>query len=100
MAVIKSGRASDITYGRVAGVEGTARLSYSGVPRLIRNVMTIDPREELSQVSTAGDSGSWWVEEETMNVVGLHFAGSDSPERALAIDMQPILDALKVDLAV
>jgi endonuclease G len=95
MAVTKSGRASGITRGRVAGVEGTARLPYSGVYRLIRNVMTIDPREEVSQVSTGGDSGSWWLEEETMNVVGLHFAGSDSPERGLAIDMQPILDALK-----
>ena len=100
MAVIKSGRASGITRGRVAGVEGTARMTYSGVTRLIRNVMTINPRDALSQVSTGGDSGSWWLEEETMNVVGLHFAGSDRPERALAIDMQPILDALKVDMAV
>ena len=100
MAVIKSGRASGITHGRVAGVEGTARLSYSGVDRLIRNVMTIDPRDASSQASAAGDSGSFWLEEETMNVVGLHFAGSDDPERALAIDMQPILDALKVDMAV
>ena len=100
MAVIKSGRASGVTYGRVAGVEGTARMTYSGVSRLIRNVMTIDPRDALSQVSTGGDSGSFWLEEETMNVVGLHFAGSDRPERALAIDMQPILDALKVDMAV
>ncbi len=100
MAVTKSGRASGVTYGRVAGVEGTARMTYSGVTRLIRNVMTINPRDALSQVSTGGDSGSWWLEEETMNVVGLHFAGSDRPERALAIDMQPILDALKVDMAV
>ena len=101
MAVIKSGRASEITYGRVSGVEGTAKMTYSGgVTRLIRNVMTIDRRVEGSQVSTGGDSGSWWLEEETMNVVGLHFAGSDDPERALAIDMQPILDALKVDIAV
>jgi len=99
MAVIKSGRASGITRGRVAGVEGTARMSYSGVRRLIRNVITIDPRDALSQVSTGGDSGSFWLEEETMNVVGLHFAGSDRPERALAIDMQPILDALKVNIA-
>ena len=75
-------------------------MTYSGVSRLIRNVMTIDPRDALSQVSTGGDSGSFWLEEETMNVVGLHFAGSDRPERALAIDMQPILDALKVDMAV
>ncbi len=100
MAVVKSGRASGVTYGRVAGVEGTARMNYSGVNRLIRNVMTIDPRVEFSQVSTGGDSGSFWIHEETMNVVGLHFAGSDNPERALAIDIQPILDVLKVDISV
>ena len=100
MAVKKSGRGSDITHGRVAGVEGTARLNYSGVDRLIRNVMTIEPRDAALQVSAPGDSGSFWIDEETMNVVGLHFAGSGDPERALAIDMQPILDALKVDMAV
>ena len=75
-------------------------MTYSGVTRLIRNVITIDPRDALSQVSTGGDSGSFWIDEETSSVVGLHFAGSDRPERALAIDMQPILDVLKVDIAV
>jgi endonuclease G len=32
--------------------------------------------------------------------VGLHFAGSDVPERGLAIDLQAVLDALNVDLAI
>ena len=35
-----------------------------------------------------------------MQAVGLHFAGSDFPERALALDMQSVLDALNVDLAI
>jgi len=96
--VIKSGRTTGVTRGRVTGVEGTARMPYSGVYRRIRNVMTIDPRRG-PYVSAGGDSGSFWLDEETMNVVGLHFAGSDRPERALAIDMQPILDALNVNIA-
>lgn len=100
MEVVKSGRSSAITHGRVSGIEGTAKMRYDGVTRLIRNVMTIDPRQAMTQVSAPGDSGSFWIEEESMKVVGLHFAGSDSPERALAIDMQPILDALNVDLAI
>jgi endonuclease G len=100
MAVIKSGRASGITRGRVVGVEGTARMTYSGVNRLIRNVMTIDPPDASSECSRGGDSSCAWCCEETMNVVGMHFAGSDDPERALAMDIQPILDALKVDMAV
>lgn len=100
MEVVKSGRTSGITYGRISGIEGTTKMTYAGVLRLIRNVMTIDPRQAMAQVSAPGDSGSFWIEEESMKVVGLHFVGSDSPERALAIDMQPILDALNVDLAI
>ena len=99
MSVTKSGRQSDVTYGRVTGVDGTARLPYSGVYRVINNVMTIEPREVHAQVSAGGDSGSFWLDEETMHVVGLHFAGSDRPERALAINIQPVLDALNVDVA-
>jgi endonuclease G len=100
MEVIKSGRRTGITYGRVTGVEGTARLNYRGVNRVIRNVVTIEPRVALGQVSAAGDSGAEWLEEKTMHAVGLHFAGGDHPERALAIDIQPVLDALDVDLVV
>jgi hypothetical protein len=99
MEVVKSGRKTDVTYGSVTGVEGTIRISYSGVKRLIRNVITIVPRRG-SEVSAGGDSGSFWLEEETMHAVGLHFAGGDDPERALAIDMQPILDALNVEMLV
>jgi endonuclease G len=97
MEVVKSGRKTDVTYGRVTGVEGTIRMSYSGVKRLIRNVITIVPRRG-PEVSAGGDSGSFWLEEKTMHAVGLHFAGGDHPERALAIDMHPVLDALNVDL--
>ena len=99
MKVIKSGRRTNITRGRVTGVEGVIKISYNGVKRLIRNVITIEPRLGV-EVRAGGDSGSLWLEEETMHVVGLHFAGSNHPERALAIDIQPVLDALNVDMAV
>lgn len=97
MEVVKSGRTSGITHGRVIGVEGSLKMTYDGVSRVIRNVMEIEPREGLT-VSEPGDSGSFWLDEETMCAVGLHFAGGDYPERALAMDMQPVLDALKVNL--
>jgi endonuclease G len=99
MEVIKSGRTTDVTRGRVAGVEGTARMPYSGVYHLIQNVMTIEPRLG-PDVSLGGDSGSFWLDEETMNVVGLHFARGKRHENGLAIDIQPILDALNVDIVV
>lgn len=100
MEVVKSGRRTGVTRGRVTAVEGTIRMNYRGVDRLIRNVVTIEPRLDLRQVSAGGDSGSLWLQEETMYAVGLHFAGSDSPERALAVDMQPVLDALNVDMVI
>lgn len=97
MEVVKSGRTSGVTRGRVIGVEGSLKLTYDNVSRIIRNVMEIEPRQG-SVASEPGDSGSFWLDEKTMSAIGLHFAGSDYPERALAMDMQPVLDALKVDL--
>ena len=97
MEVIKSGLKTRVTYGRISGLEGTIKMNYRGINRLIQNVMTIEPHHR-SVVSDRGDSGSFWLEEKSMNVVGLHFAGSNNPERALAIDMQPILDTLNVDI--
>ncbi len=62
--------------------------------------MTIEPRFGFGQVSAPGDSGSLWIDPETKQGVGLHFAGSDFPERGLAIDLLSVLDALNVDLAI
>jgi hypothetical protein len=100
MEVVKSGRQSSVTYGAVTAVEGFFRHNYRGIDRIIQNVMTIDPVSSSSMVSAGGDSGAFWLEKSTMRAVGLHFAGSDDPERALAMDMQPVLDALNVDLVV
>jgi hypothetical protein len=33
-----------------------------------------------------------------MQAVGLHFAGQDDPEVALALDMQSVLNALSIDI--
>ena len=100
MAVHKSGRTSKVTHGIVTGVDGLTRLTYRGLQRIIRNVVTIVPAVEDDRVSSPGDSGSWWLDERTDQVLGLHFAGGDDPETALAIDMQTVLDALSVDVVV
>jgi endonuclease G len=95
MIVVKSGRSSQITYGRIVEIESVARIRYGYLERLIRNVMVIDPLNG-GEVSKPGDSGSWWLNEMTRQAIGLHFAGSDMPERALALNMQSVLDALGV----
>jgi endonuclease G len=99
MEVVKSGRTTGITNGRVTGVDGVAQITYAGVRRLIRMVVTISPLRD-DEVSRPGDSSSLWLARETRHAVGLHFAGSDVPERALANDVQPVLTALDVDLDV
>ena len=99
MTVVKSGRRSGITYGRVTALEGVAKMRYDNVERIIRNVFTIDSWDGFAEVSAGGDSGSWWLDANTMAAVGLHFAGSDAPERALANNMSAVLNALKVEVA-
>jgi hypothetical protein len=98
MNVTKSGRRTGITRARVTGLEGTARIFYSGVDRLIRHVVTLEPLMPWEQTSQGGDSGSIWLDKDTQEAIGLHFAGSDFPERALCMDLQTVLDALQVDL--
>ncbi len=99
MEVIKSGRGSGKTYGRVTDIEGIIRIRYGSLERMVRSVLVIEPYNGSPEVSRPGDSGAWWLDASTMHTIGLHFAGSYYPERALAIDMQSVLDALNVRIA-
>lgn len=98
MLVMKSGRSSEITCGLVTAVDGTARLNYSSIMRMIRPTINIVPLEADDEVSRSGDSGSLWVTVDTHEAVGLHFAGSSDPEFGLALDLPTVLDLLGVDL--
>jgi len=100
MEVVKSGRRTGVTYGRVTGVEGVAQINYGPLDRVIRHVVTIDPRADDEEVSGPGDSGSLWLEASTMQAVGLHFAGGNTPERGLALDIEAVLNALNVALVI
>jgi len=98
MVLVKSGRRTGITRGKVTAIEGIARINYGPVDRIIRHIVTIEPADD-PEVSAPGDSGSLWCEAATMRAIALHFAGGDHPERGLALDIQPVLDALDVDMA-
>ncbi len=98
MQVVKSGRMSRITFGKITEIDSTVRIRYGYLERIISNVMSIDPLNG-GEVSRPGDSGSWWLNADTKEAIGLHFAGTDLPERALALDMPAVLDALGVDIA-
>lgn len=100
--VMKSGRTTGVTYGMVTGIEGIQVLTYDGLRRQIRSVVTIEPRVRFSPLSRPGDSGSWWLDEETGEAVCLHFAGSISidPAFSMGMEMTAVLAALDVSVAV
>jgi len=98
MNVTKSGRMTSVTHGLIDGILGEYPIRYAGFTTSIRHVFRIVPQPGEDQVSNKGDSGSWWLDEAGHNAVGLHFAGYDDPETALAISMPEVLAALKVRL--
>jgi len=97
--VVKSGYKTEITHGRVPEIDSTVRMTYNRQTRLIRKVFVIDQIRRLDQVSDGGDSGSLWLNSSN-KAVGLHFAGCNRPERALAMDIRAVLNALQVDLVI
>jgi endonuclease G len=99
MRVVKSGRQTGITYGEVTGIDGAVKLRYGFLDRVIRRVVTIEPIAGAGEVSDGGDSGALWLDASSYACVALHFAGSDFPERALGMEIRPVLDALGVELA-
>ena len=98
LQVSKSGRQSAITRGVITDIEGAIVLPYQGIERVIRDVLVIDALNQGDEVSAGGDSGSLWLEESSNCAVGLHFAGQNAPERALAMDIGCVLEALNVEL--
>jgi hypothetical protein len=99
LEVRKSGRESNITSGRITtAIPGIQKMTYRGITRLIRDVWRVEPLNPYEEVSRGGDSGSLWLDRQTNMAVGLHFAGTNSPERALMMDIQAVIEALDIDL--
>jgi endonuclease G len=99
MHVVKSGRTTGVTKGIIDGIGGRRMFNYGGISRMVREHIHIIPAPDgTPTVSSPGDSGAWWLEENTHRAIGLHFGGNDYPEYALAFAMPPVLEALNVDL--
>jgi len=88
MRVIKSGAETGVTEGRIIGIADED---------IEIGPLALPADYELSE---GGDSGSVWVDAETMGPVGLHYRGSDRgmPERAYAKPFNSVLEALKLKL--
>lgn len=111
-AVVKSGRTTAVTHGRVARVDVIVRLDYgeAGEHRVGCFEIRPDPARppEDGELSDGGDSGSVWLFEAgngqpTPVMAGLHFAGEtdgrDSEEHALACLPRSVLDKLGITLS-
>jgi hypothetical protein len=90
MKVIKSGRTTGVTRGVIDGTDGA---EFTVIP---------DPDFPApgGEISASGDSGSLWLESESLLAVGLHYAGERDPdpaaERAWAKWMTAVQDKLSV----
>lgn len=84
MRVLKSGAETGVTEGRVIRVAGDEfEIAAVGMP-------------DEFDLSEGGDSGSLWVDAETLSPVGLHFRGNErgTAERAFARKINVVLAVL------
>lgn len=107
MRVVKSGRSSGVTRGRIDGLSLSTTIRWGAEQHYFTDQIHIvphrpwpQPGEDYDEVSEGGDSGAVWVDEATGKAVGLHFAGDvggvPENEHALANPMWRVVDALDV----
>ncbi len=105
MQVVKSGRATDVTYGVVTQQDKSLKLFYDGVPQMhTLSVLVIEPdaeRPSAGPLGADGDSGSCWMlvgddGEATGTMVGLHVAG-DGPAMAYACHADQVFSRLQLE---
>lgn len=100
--VVKSGRTTQVTRGRVDG-KGRYFITYP-VGRVGIDGFIIVPRTKDNptneEISSAGDSGSIWIKDGTRTAVGLHFAGETDPrpgeEHAIACFVTRVFSRLDI----
>lgn len=110
--VVKSGRTTGVTHGRVSRVDVVVRLDYgeAGEHQVGGFEISPDPSRppEGGELSDGGDSGSVWLFKAgngrpTRVLAGLHFAGEsdgrDSAETALACLPRSVFDKLGITLS-
>lgn len=91
MAVRKMGRTTGLTSGQITILDATVNVGY-GQNRIVR----FENQIVTSAMSQGGDSGSLLVAGETLQAVGLLFAGSE--QTTVHNPIQTVLDLLEIDL--
>lgn len=91
MAVRKSGRTTGFTTGTLIVLDATVTVSYgAGRTAVFENQMVSTP------MSQGGDSGSLLVAGDSLQAVGLLYAGSE--QSTIFSPIQTVLDSLNVDI--
>ncbi len=105
--VVKSGRTTSVTYGRVNRIHVVLRLDYGGITGIQEiGCFEIGPDPDKpaksGQISQGGDSGSAWLavskNKPTDLMLGMHFAGEggDATDHALAAYATSIFEKLQI----
>ncbi|HEY5878166.1 MAG TPA: hypothetical protein VIU11_04605 [Nakamurella sp.] len=102
VAVRKRGRTTGFTHGRVDSVDATVSIPYGdglGTVTLRHQIRVVPDTAQNARFSDRGDSGSVVVDADN-RVLGLLFGGTTSGSATFLNPIQPVLDALSVDLCV
>lgn len=108
MEVIKSGRTTKVTAGRIDGLAFSFVIEYSdGSRQAFDDQIHIVPRapwpDEDYEISAGGDSGSLWIDQASGLAIGLHFAGESSSsitaEHAVANRIKKVAEELEFSFA-
>ena len=107
--VVKSGRTTGVTYGRVSRIAVNTRMNYGGGISCVVGGFEIEPDPdrpaEENEISRRGDSGSAWLavdknSQPTGVMLGLHFAGDEDgtvSEIALACYAESVMNKLEIE---
>lgn len=91
MSIRKSGRTTELTTGEVTVIDATVNVSYgSGL------VATFEGQIVSGPMSQGGDSGSLLVSGDSLQAVGLLFAGSE--QTTIYNPIQAVLDCLEIEI--
>jgi hypothetical protein len=90
MPVRKSGRTTGFTTGEITGIDATVSVNYGG-----GRTATFENQLIAGPMSQGGDSGSLVVHGDSLDAVGLLFAGSS--QTTIFSPIQAVLDSLQVE---
>lgn len=109
--VIKSGRTTNITHGKVNRIHTIAKINYGGTvgDQLVGGFEIVPDENNLpfdGEISKGGDSGACWIFKSangktTKIMAGLHFAGegaSNPNEHAIACYPRSVFEKLEITL--